>query len=245
MAYEFSFVQPTDDADYALPVKEWGDLAFYCANDTISVQLRDTNDVQIESNKSPTYIAAGSGFICFPSFYSPVPPCFEIFANSIVGYFYRDDGKNSSVLIYQCNEDEFGFNYRNNLHINKVRLPIRITKPKWKQADEIYTKFSGSRVMLSSTIDKQWTLETDYMPASFHERLAVALSHDNVWIDGKLLTRDDAYDVDWGDTMYRNGVACARATCKMVENVTRRNSNIGGALTTEETLIVSPTTINF
>lgn len=69
--------------------------------------------------------------------------------------------------------------------LNKFRLPLKITRPAFPIAREVFTKSNGETVVLSAVISKTYQGETDFLPEKLHERIVVALSHDTVNIEGE------------------------------------------------------------
>jgi hypothetical protein len=137
------------------------------------------------------------------------------------------DDRYTSNLIYRCNEDDFGFAYCPGYIVNAIRLPFHIRDPKFPQTQEVYKTLSGRRRVMSASIDKEYVLETDYMSEDMHQKIIVALSHDEVVIDGQLLTKTGDYSIDWENTMDDNNVKTAKATCTVSGNISIRNSNCG------------------
>lgn len=86
---------------------------------------------------------------------------------------------------------------------NRVRLPIELKKPQWPETREVYRKANGITQTLSSILEKTYQGATDWMSEKSHERLAVALAHDNVTIEGDKylggVSKDGDYEVAWSD----------------------------------------------
>ncbi len=87
--------------------------------------------------------------------------------------------------------------------LNRIRLPLYLSKPQFPETKEVYTKSNGETKTLSASIKKTYALKTDWMPEPWHERLKVALLHDDVNIEGdkyaggvKLEKMDE---IDWQD----------------------------------------------
>ena len=138
---------------------------------------------------------------------------------------YENPNGELSLLSYTCDTTTFDLPFTSARPIRQW-LPIWLNKPKYNQKDEIYEKLSGERVVLFATINKELSAQTDYIPDEWHQRMVMALSCDNVQVNGVRLTKSDNYDIDWDNhTESDCGVWIARATWKMVANVTSRNSN--------------------
>lgn len=138
---------------------------------------------------------------------------------------YENPNGELSLLSYTCDTTTFDLPFTTSRPVRQW-LPIWLNKPAYNQKDEIYEKLSGERVVLFATINKELNAQTDYIPESWHERIVLALSCDDVRVNGVKLTKSDNYDIDWDNhTENHCGVWLARATWKMAANVTSRNSN--------------------
>ncbi len=84
---------------------------------------------------------------------------------------------------------------------NRIRLPFYITRPQYPREANVFRRADGSTATLSAIIRKVFEGETDNLPQEIHERLIIALSHDDVTIEGRYLTTgvslDGDYDIDW------------------------------------------------
>lgn len=69
--------------------------------------------------------------------------------------------------------------------LNRIRLPLYLSKPQFPIEKKVYPKSDGSQVTLSAVVRKTYSLMTDYMPEKWHERLHTALLHDTVNIEGE------------------------------------------------------------
>jgi hypothetical protein len=144
---------------------------------------------------------------------------------------YICDTEYTSVVRYLLHAPGFEWDYP--LSANSVRLPLYLTEPQYPQEQEVYRQKSGYRRHLFAEIEKTYNLKTDFLPDELHEKLVIALSHDEVYIDDLLLTKSESYNIDWGNTEIIDGVKYAMASAVMVENVTARNDNCGGVLSVE------------
>jgi hypothetical protein len=138
---------------------------------------------------------------------------------------YTCDTAYSSVIKYRL--DEAGFGWDCPTGWNSVRLPVYLTNPQFPQEQEVYKRKNGSRKVLFAEISKDYTLLTDYLHEEWHQKLVIALSHDEVYIDSKLLTKSEDYSIDWESVQADTCGRLAPASCRMVENITAINSNCG------------------
>lgn len=87
--------------------------------------------------------------------------------------------------------------------VNRFRLPFKITRPQFQEARDIFSKANGVTVVLNSVIRKRYEGETDHWPEKLHERFKIALSHDNVTIEGEKymggVVQDGDYTINWTD----------------------------------------------
>lgn len=86
---------------------------------------------------------------------------------------------------------------------NRIRLPIEIVKPQFPTERTVLSKANGQTVTLAATMKKIYEGRTDWMPEKWHERLAVALNHDTVTLEGDKylggVSPEGDYDINWVD----------------------------------------------
>lgn len=85
---------------------------------------------------------------------------------------------------------------------NRVRLPFYVTRPQYPREANVFRRADGSTKVQSVIIRKVFEGETDNLPKEIHERLIIALSHDDVTIEGRYLStgvslEGNDYDIDW------------------------------------------------
>lgn len=87
--------------------------------------------------------------------------------------------------------------------LNRIRLPFYLSKPQYPAEEDVYLKGNGRRVVMKAIVNKVMEGKTDYMPSLLHERLSIALRHDEVNIESDKYTASiklvGAYDIDWQD----------------------------------------------
>lgn len=142
----------------------------------------------------------------------------------------------TSLIRYDCNEDANGFNYTSgSVPPNRVRLPFYLKQPDYKQSEKGYQYSNGVYKKQFERIEKEYTLETDYLTEALHDRLNVALSSDNVRVtngnvnmDYQSVYKSEAYKPKWNssDSVL---VRTAKATTKVILNeaLSLLNSNCG------------------
>lgn len=84
---------------------------------------------------------------------------------------------------------------------NRIRLPFYLTRPQFPTESNVFRLANGKRKTLSGIVMKTFEGETDNLPKEIHERLIIALKHDDVTIEGKYLATgvslDGDYEIDW------------------------------------------------
>lgn len=84
---------------------------------------------------------------------------------------------------------------------NRIRLPFYVTRPQFPTESNTFRLANGSRKTLSSIIRKVFEGKTDDIPKELHERLVIALKHDDVSVEGKYylggMSLDGDYEIDW------------------------------------------------
>lgn len=84
---------------------------------------------------------------------------------------------------------------------NRIRLPFYITRPQFPSEQNIFRRADGTAKTLSAVVRKVYEGETNYLPADLHERLKIALMHDDVTIEGYRylggVSPEGDYDIEW------------------------------------------------
>lgn len=138
---------------------------------------------------------------------------------------------------------------------NRIRLPFHLTRPQFPTESNIFRLANGKRKTLSTVVMKSFEGETDNLPKEIHERLLIALKHDDVTVEGKYLltgiSLDGDYDIDWNKFLdYPLAKAAFKAqvtpfdysndncqTCEEVSQVVCEDDNVG-TLDEDETVTV-------
>lgn len=151
---------------------------------------------------------------------------YSYYLDPLYSNLLKIDNDGSSWIRYKCDEDAMGFPFASAGGWCALDLPIIVHNPQPTQDDKVYTTLSGRNITLYSEVGKEYECETEYIPEEWHDKLAIALACDEVYINGKLLSKSDKYQIAWDekDTM-PCGTELARATFKMKENIVQRNSN--------------------
>lgn len=84
---------------------------------------------------------------------------------------------------------------------NRIRLPFHVTRPQYPREANVFRRADGSTKVQSVIIKMVFEGETDNLPKAIHERLIIALSHDDVIVEGMYylggVSLDGDYDIDW------------------------------------------------
>lgn len=126
--------------------------------------------------------------------------------NPLIGisncFIRKCDNCYSSILEYYNDEDYADFKYCNVENgVNRVRLPIHLLKPKYIDEKSVYRKSTGAIKQTKGLLTKEYPAETEYFPEYIHDKITVALGHDNVSIEDKIYTggisKSGEYVADW------------------------------------------------
>lgn len=84
---------------------------------------------------------------------------------------------------------------------NRIRLPFYVTRPQFPTESNVFRLANGTRKTLSAIVLKTYEGETENLPKEIHERLVIALKHDDVTVEGRYylggISLDGDYDIDW------------------------------------------------
>lgn len=86
---------------------------------------------------------------------------------------------------------------------NRIRLPFKLHKAQFETDSSKYRKANGVTVTLSVIVRKVYEGITDNWPEKLHERLKIALSHDDVHVEGDRyvgsISDSGDYSIEWQD----------------------------------------------
>jgi len=232
---EFSFVTFTPTipigCDIAIPINAPSDLAFFY--ETVKTMVY-CDKLGTELGAASYTADASKKYVILSGDFPTGIDCFRLKITNILDVvFYSNlfrisELTETSLLKYSCNEAQFGFDYDIADSFNQLRLPIRLYNAQYPQKENVYIDSIGSRHVLYSKIDIEQLLETEYIPQSWHEKLIIALAHDNVWIDGVAMTKSNEYEIEWDEYIDTDcGDRLTKGSTKMQQNKTYRNSNCG------------------
>lgn len=87
--------------------------------------------------------------------------------------------------------------------LNRIRLPFFVTRPQFPETRDVFRLADGTTKVQSVIVRKVYEAETDWLPEHIHERLKIALSHDNITIEGFRylsgvgVVQEGDYDIAW------------------------------------------------
>lgn len=128
---------------------------------------------------------------------------------------------------------------------NRVRLPFYVTRPQFPTEQNVFRLANGRTKTASVIIRKTFDGETENLPAEIHERLIIALRHDDVTIEGYRylggVSLDGDYEIEWNRFLdYPLGKAEFKVqvtpfdysndncqTCEEISQVVCEDDNIG------------------
>ncbi len=111
----------------------------------------------------------------------------------------------TSRVEYYGNEDYDEFNYCNIPDVlNRVRLPIHFNQPQFIDDGIIYRKTNGQIKVQKKITTKEYQGTTEFFPEHIHEKLKIALSHDQVYVESNKYTGgiySTDYKIEWDANM--------------------------------------------
>lgn len=120
-------------------------------------------------------------------------------------FVITDDLCFTTKIQYGNDDDSLGFFADGNSFQNSVRLPMKLSMPQYPGSEKGYQFGTGQFKKLSERRNKTWLLKTD-MIGIWHERLAIALSSDNIQVTNELadlvdedIYKSDEYKIEWDE----------------------------------------------
>jgi hypothetical protein len=84
---------------------------------------------------------------------------------------------------------------------NRIRLPFYVTRPQFPTEQNVFRLANGRTKTASVIIKKTFDGETENLPAEIHERLIIAMKHDDVTIEGYRylggVSLESDYEIEW------------------------------------------------
>lgn len=85
---------------------------------------------------------------------------------------------------------------------NKIRLPFHLFRPQFPVTREQFRTADGAVKTISSVVSKQYTGETDLISEQWHQRLVIAMNHDQVFVSsdryiGEITLDESSYQISW------------------------------------------------
>jgi Fibronectin type III domain len=99
----------------------------------------------------------------------------------------------------------------------RIRLPMQLHSAQFPEERTVFRKANGVSKTLSVIVRKTYELETDLLPEFWHQRLKIALAHDNISWEGERylgdIVQDGDYTIQWPDGVLH--YPAAKAECKV------------------------------
>lgn len=197
--------------DISLPVVNSTDLYFQILSDTAPGALSVVNSVGDVLSSQSGFVEIMDGVY---GWQSPIDlsgvdcdACFQLKIGTALSNVFkkRCDDCFTTLLEYYNDEDYADFIYCNSNFINRVRLPLFLSKPKMSEERAVYRKSNGVIKLTKSILTKEYQVQTDFMPEPMHDALSVALAHDNTNVYSKTYTgsisKSSEYNEPWDDDM--------------------------------------------
>jgi len=116
--------------------------------------------------------------------------------------FYRAcEIEYTTVLEYYGDEDIYGFKYCQFDLFNRVRIPMLLDQPQLPDEESVYPKSDGTLVITKSVTKKEFEGSTQHFYFKTHEKIKIALSHDQVFATGinvdNGIRKNGNYEIKW------------------------------------------------
>jgi hypothetical protein len=113
---------------------------------------------------------------------------------------------------------------------NRVRLPLQLFRPQFLEERQAFRKSTGEVKTLSVMVRKVYLGETDLLPATVHEKIKIALSHDTVNVEGDAMlgeiVQEGDYQITWPEFLdYPIGKGAFTAEVKAFNAVNTNSAN--------------------
>lgn len=112
----------------------------------------------------------------------------------------------TTKIKYQFNEDAMGFYGEPSTNI--VRLPMYLSRPQYPGEETGYQTSEGKWLKLAERVNKEWQLETAWLPDALHQNIRMALSADfiQLWNQNENLAlegvyRSEDYNIEWDENV--------------------------------------------
>lgn len=110
----------------------------------------------------------------------------------------RANNCQTKVIRFSNTRDAFGFEYENYpafYHQFRVGLTFgRLVK--FPVKEKVYRRQNGTFSLSNVSVDKQLTINTDYLDLSAHTALMIGLKHDKLYIDNVSYSQQGEYEME-------------------------------------------------
>ncbi len=140
--------------------------------------------------------------------------------------FIRVENEYLTWMRYSNNESAYNLYYCNGTFENRIWLPMYCRKPAYPEDRKIYMKNNKTYKITKASIEKEWEVAINYFPDKIHDRIVVALAHDNIYFQNQQISdnifKKDEYKIDWDEYP---PIDVAQASFKVLQSFAGRNSN--------------------
>lgn len=181
------------------------DVSFTKEGTLLNVSVTVTGEVEGNSYQIQLqYVPTGGG----------LPSTFN--SNTFVGTTVE-----SKVVTYSHHDDHLDFGYDTTMTAlsNQVRLPIHVYNFVPSSVTERYQKSDGSFVTLGASVNRTYSIDTDWLAGDFHQCVMAMWLHSSIQMDIDGVTRSvqllEDYEVNYSDNQHY-GKAKGSATISAV-----------------------------
>lgn len=139
--------------------------------------------------------------------------------------------RTSAVIEFRGRQNGWGFDYETDANFyQRFRLEFVLNRPKYPEIKKIYRQSNGIYRHANVNIDKKVILDTDYFDERTHDAMAIAIKHDEFYINGIAYFSNEEYEPDWVEASTDNRYfELAKATTELfLQGYDQRNNTCAG-----------------
>lgn len=152
-----------------------------------------------------------------------------LFISNVFQYaLWRD----SAIIEFRGRQNGWGFDYETDTNFyQRFRMELVLNRPKYPEIKKIYRQSNGIYRHANVNIDKKVIIDTDYLDEPTHDAMAVAIKHDEFYINALPYFSAEEYQPDWvetGNTDNRYFELCKATTELYIQGYDQRNNTCAG-----------------
>ncbi len=125
------------------------------------------------------------------------------------------------LLSWTNDENAFGFNYEELNFTPNLRVKAKLWQPNYTKEKDVFKDNAGNRTILKSETSKEELLTVSEMPEYLHDAMAIAVEHDDFYVDGLKYTNEETeYTPKW-----RKSSQLAPSELVIIKDQFLRNNN--------------------